>query len=73
MGEQKMSVLDVLKVNMGILNQMRIPIGEKQIWEAVQAVMQNEAACIEAMEKEQKKQDEEKPENVVEIAPEQEG
>lgn len=73
MGEQKMSVLDVLKVNMGILNQMRIPIGEKQIWEAVQAVMQNELACIEAMEKEQKKQDEEKPENVVEITPEQEG
>lgn len=69
--EEKMSVLDVLKVNMGILNQMRIPIGEKQIWEAVQAVMQNEMACIEAMEKEDARKQEE--DNVVEITPEQEG
>lgn len=65
--EEKMSVLDVLKVNMGILNQLRIPIGEKQIWEAVQAVMQNEIACIEAMEKEAAKKQED------EITPEQEG
>ena len=69
--EEKMSVLDVLKVNMGILNQMRIPIVEKQIWEAVQAVMQNEMACIEAMEKEAAKKQEET--DNVEITPEQEG
>ena len=47
-----MSVLDVLRMNVNILNPMRIPLEEKQIWDGIQAVLQNEQACIEAMEKE---------------------
>ena len=69
MGEQKMSVLDVLRMNVNILNPMRIPLEEKQIWDGIQAVLQNEQACIEAMEKEAaaQKKDEtpEAPENVI--------
>ena len=53
MEERKLSVLEVLRMNMGIMAQVRIPIGERQIWEAMQAVMQNEQACITAMEEQE--------------------
>ena len=47
MEDRKLSVLEVLKINMNILENMRIPIGERQIWDGIQGVMQNERACIE--------------------------
>lgn len=53
MEERKLSVLEVLRMNMGIMERVRIPIGERQIWEAMQAVMQNEQACITAMEEQE--------------------
>lgn len=59
MEERKLSVLDVLKVNVNILSGIRIPISEKQIWEAVNGVMQNEIACIQAMEAQENKASEE--------------
>ena len=55
MEERKLSVMDVLKMNLSILEGMRIPVGERQIWEAVQGVMQNERACIQAMEEQARK------------------
>lgn len=55
MEDRKLSVLEVLKMNMNILENMRIPIGERQIWDGIQGVMQNERACIEAMEEQERK------------------
>lgn len=44
-----MTVYEVLKQNIRILEGMRIPVGERAIWDAVQGVLQNELACLDAM------------------------
>lgn len=55
MEDRKLSVLEVLKMNMNILKNMRIPTEERKIWDGIQGVMQNERACIEAMEEQERK------------------
>ena len=47
-----MTVYEVLKQNIQILEGMRIPAGERNLWDAIQAVLTNEKACISAMERE---------------------
>lgn len=51
MEPKAMSVADVLKENLRILNELRIPVSEREIWGAVAGVVQNTKLCIEAMER----------------------
>lgn len=51
MEHKEMKVIDVLRENMKILSELRIPIKEPQIWSAVSGVIQNTQMCIEAMER----------------------
>lgn len=46
-----MTVYEVLKQNIQILEGMRIPAGERNLWDAIQAVLANEKACMEAIER----------------------
>lgn len=56
-----MTVYEVLKQNIQILEGMRIPAGEQNLWDAVQAVLANTRACVSAMEQDQAKQEQEAP------------
>lgn len=51
MENQKLSVMDVLKENVKILNGLRIPVSEREIWVSVSGVIQNTQLCIDAMER----------------------
>ena len=48
---KEMKVIDVLRENMKILSELRIPVKELQVWSAVSGVIQNTQMCIEAMER----------------------
>ena len=56
-----MTVYEVLKQNIQILEGMRIPAGEQNLWDAIQAVLTNEKACVSAMEQDRAKQEQEAP------------
>ena len=56
-----MTIYEVLKRNIRILEGMRIPAGERNLWDAIQAVLTNEKACISAMEQDRAKQEQEAP------------
>lgn len=51
MERKEMKVIDVMRENMKILSELRIPIKEPQIWSAVNGVSLNTQMCIEAMER----------------------
>lgn len=63
--QETMSVIDVLRENVRILNGMRIPVSEREIWNAVAGVCQNTQACIDAMEQAEAKAAE--GDNIVEM------
>ena len=48
------TIREVLQQNIGILENLRIPAREKEIWTAIQAVLYNEKVCVEAMEQQRK-------------------
>lgn len=52
-----MTVYEVLKQNIQILEGMRIPAGERNLWDAVQAVLANTQACVSAMEQDRERQE----------------
>ena len=45
-----MTIYEVLKQNTRILEGMRIPAGERNLWDAIQAVLDNDRNCIAAIE-----------------------
>lgn len=45
-----MTIYDVLKQDVQILESLRIPARETELWNAIQSVLQNEQVCIGAME-----------------------
>lgn len=51
MEHKGMKVIDVLRENMKILSELRIPVKELQVWSAVSGVIQNTQMCIEAMKR----------------------
>lgn len=52
-----MTIFEVLKQNIRILEGMRIPAGERNLWDAIQAVLANTRACVSAMEQDRERQE----------------
>lgn len=55
-----MTIYEVLKQNIEILENLRIPAKERELWGAMQQVLQNEQMCVAAMEEAERKQAEKK-------------
>lgn len=51
-----MTIYEVQQENIRILEGMRIPAGERNLWDAVQAVLANTRACVSAMEQDRERQ-----------------
>lgn len=52
MDQEKMfSVSDVLKINIQMLENLRVPVKEQEIYQTVSAVLRNCRVCCEAQEK----------------------
>lgn len=49
--ERLLSISDVLKINIGLLENLRIPASEPEIFQTVSAVLRNCRVCCEAQEK----------------------
>lgn len=68
--KKSMTIYDVLKQDVQVLESLRIPTCETDLWNAIQIVLHNEKICIEAMEKQQKQQEnkaEDKTEDTEEV------
>ena len=62
-----MTIYDVLKENIKVLESMRISTKELELWNAIQTVLQNEQVCIQAMEEadQKNKEGDQEEENVI--------